>query len=696
MFIVVEFIYYDERRGRVTTVFRRTKFNFLLMCLACFCLVGCVCFSLPQVASANEVVVTKTSTMTITLQEDDVTPDDADEDDDTDDSNDETTDETGDETTSNTTTNSKTKVKKVSNSVSSSEKGGGLPVTGDALAMALAGIVLVAGAAAYCLLQSKKLAPVRGAHVRRTASSIRRRKEEMEAARKKVVCVTLAAALLAAVCLGGFASKSSVLAEDVGDLVNCSSTVKVDATGKVASTSVTVENKSAKAIEVRDCAAPSELDGWVGNFSEATAQPNSTIAGAWVSSSGELTLPADIVQKVTNGETVTLTFNVEVTYDDGFANVTVSFHEADDAETAVSGMTPVTVLAGEKIEKPAATPTKDGYNFIGWFTDKALTNEFTFGSDGKSTVAITANTKLFAKWEEIDESTFWLSSTNTSGTQRSDFVNDPNYRSERKILADMEILHDSTNDNYASTLANWQAYYANGVKLYATYSGGETETDSAGATSDLNKLVEFRILEVSGASGHLNVAGDDASGDGSVVTFMATHTLPTAYQMNSSWTSDAIWSSSVLRDKLQSGGEIFAKFPENLTRNIKAVSKMNNAGGGAGQTAAGTTTQDAFWIISYNELTGSSQEYTPTNEGTQYAWCAANVGSGPQNNDSLVFTTRSGEAAGSFSAGAEGQLWERSPNVSHTRYFMRITNAGSPSTFGYADDFVGVAPAFCF
>lgn len=680
-------------------MFRSAKFNSLLVCFVCACLVGCVCFALPRAASANEVVVTKASTMTISLQEDEVTPDDTGDDEDADDSDDETTDDTADDTTNDTTngkkTNSTSNVKKVSNSVTSSEKGGGLPVTGDALAMALAGVALIAGAAAFCLAQSKKLAPVRGAHVRRTASSIRRWNEEVEAAKKKVICVTLAAALLAAACFGGFASKAAVLAEDVKDLVNCVSVVKVDTSGKVVSAAVTVENRSAKAIEVKECDAPAELNGWVGNFAEATAQPNSTIAGAWSSASSELTLPADIVQKVTNGETVTLTFDVKVAYDDGITNVTVSFHEADDAETAVSGMSPITVLQGEKIDKPATTPAKDGYNFIGWFTDKALTNEFTFGADGKSTVAITADTKLFAKWEEIDESTFWLSSTNTTGTQRSDFQADANYRSERQILADIEILHDSTNANYASTLARWQTYYTNDVKLYAAYSGGDTEADNTGATSALNGLVEFRILEVSGAAGHLNVTGDNSSSDGSAVTFMATHVLPTAYQMNSNWTAAAVWNSSVLRGALQSGGEIFAKFPTNLTSKIKLVSKLNNAGGAAGQTAAGATTQDAFWILSFNELTGSSKPYTPSNEGTQYAWCVTNVVSGTENNASLVFTTRASGTPGSSASDYKGHVWERSPNVEGERYFIRISNAGSPSTYGYADDYLGVAPAFC-
>ena len=54
----------------------------------------------------------------------------------------------------------------------------------------------------------------------------------------------------------------------------------------------------------------------------------------------------------------------------------------------------VEVRDGEKVAKPE-DPEKDGYKFLGWFTDEELTTEFNFDTP------IEANTTLYAKWEEI-------------------------------------------------------------------------------------------------------------------------------------------------------------------------------------------------------------------------------------------------------------------------------------------------------
>ena len=52
-----------------------------------------------------------------------------------------------------------------------------------------------------------------------------------------------------------------------------------------------------------------------------------------------------------------------------------------------------TVDKGDKITKPAS-PTKEGYTFAGWYSDKELTQEYDFGKD------VTGNITLYAKWIE--------------------------------------------------------------------------------------------------------------------------------------------------------------------------------------------------------------------------------------------------------------------------------------------------------
>ena len=57
----------------------------------------------------------------------------------------------------------------------------------------------------------------------------------------------------------------------------------------------------------------------------------------------------------------------------------------------------VEVNEGEKVKEPAK-PTRDGYEFKGWYEDNEFTKAFDFGS------TIKADTTLYAKWNEIDQS----------------------------------------------------------------------------------------------------------------------------------------------------------------------------------------------------------------------------------------------------------------------------------------------------
>lgn len=56
------------------------------------------------------------------------------------------------------------------------------------------------------------------------------------------------------------------------------------------------------------------------------------------------------------------------------------------------------ICEGEKFYKPS-NPKKQGYKFVGWFTDEELTNEFDFKQDVNSSVT------LYAKWESTSSKT---------------------------------------------------------------------------------------------------------------------------------------------------------------------------------------------------------------------------------------------------------------------------------------------------
>lgn len=83
--------------------------------------------------------------------------------------------------------------------------------------------------------------------------------------------------------------------------------------------------------------------------------------------------------------------NEDITlYAKWLAKYTVSFDT--DGDSIVESQT---VVTGNKATKPTSTPTKKGYNFVGWYTDNTYTTEFDF----ENTI-ITDNTTIYAKFED--------------------------------------------------------------------------------------------------------------------------------------------------------------------------------------------------------------------------------------------------------------------------------------------------------
>jgi len=97
-----------------------------------------------------------------------------------------------------------------------------------------------------------------------------------------------------------------------------------------------------------------------------------------------------------------------------------------DGETTLST---ATVEEGEKITKPT-DPTKDGFEFVNWYTDSALTTEYDFTS------TITGNTTIYAKWQQN--------------------------------LAIGDTFNYSTTIN-GITLSDWKIFHIDGNKIYIIY-----------------------------------------------------------------------------------------------------------------------------------------------------------------------------------------------------------------------------------
>ena len=324
------------------------------------------------------------------------------------------------------------------------------------------------------------------------------------------------------------------------------------------------------------------------------------------------------------------------------------------------------------------TCSDSSYIFMGWAESKdASACDALKRTDlAAKNVTLSSDKKYYAVWLKSD---FWLSSVHADYTEQSQFTSDTYYRTSVDIISDIKILRaGSSNASYDDTLRRWNGYYTNDVRLYAAWSGAD-------ATKNLDKLVEFRILQVG-----------EHDGDGSVVTFMATHSLPTAKRMGTRWYNDGGWGSSSLRGEMTS--YVQAGLPSGLANAAKEVRKVATSGS-YGYWVEGSTTPSKFWLPSYSEIFGETSTWITSSgyynaEGTQYAWCKTNVTNATSSNTSLQndYKTRAGDAP----AGADGsRWWLRSPCVTSCEYFGDVDNDGYPN-HDYANKSRGVVPCFAF
>jgi hypothetical protein len=417
---------------------------------------------------------------------------------------------------------------------------------------------------------------------------------------------------------------------------------------------------------------------------------------------------------------VIVTFNASapaagytITMDDSSVGSIEKIFIYDDKEASE----PVyTYVAADLPKLKITSANADGYYFAGWATSPTGT----YGPTSLQMVdtTVSSDTQYYAVW--LTPKGYWLGSANatTEFVDEAYFAeNDINYHSAAEIESDMKALHDSSSSTYNAVKAKWDGYYDNAdststgkgywARLYATYKGGETEPSYDGVRSELNKYVEFRILEVSGAGGHA-FSGVGATGcDESAVTFMATHVLPTCYAMNETATNVGGWGACQLRKDLNNvdgvDGVIYSKFSSDFKNAVKSVTKEYNEGGDNNtQTDTPATIASKFWLLSYTEFVSPTasnySEFNPKYEGTQYAWCVSNVTNADGANPNLgsAIKTRDGRTP----AGGNNPYcwaWERSASVykdgdaftfiGFTGYLGSGLDAGKPES---------VLPAFAF
>ena len=181
---------------------------------------------------------------------------------------------------------------------------------------------------------------------------------------------------------------------------------------------------------------------------------------------------------------------------------------------------------------------------------------------------------------------------------------------------------------------------------------------------------------------------------------MATHVLPTAYQMNTTSTNVGGWGASQLRKDMNfvdgTAGAIYTKFSSDFVSQVKSVSKKYCTGNATTSTSSGNY---KFWILSNSELGGSG---APISEGSQYAWCSktGTTYSASSNTALANWKTRAGATPGS-AYNAYANWWTRSPFASYAYRFSYVCSDGYiGNNYDYiydsASKYWGIVPAFCF
>lgn len=134
-----------------------------------------------------------------------------------------------------------------------------------------------------------------------------------------------------------------------------------------------------------------------------------------------------------------------------------------------SSVTKQTVVSGDKAVKPA-DPTKDGYEFAGWYADSGLTKAYDFSSK------VTGSITLYAKWTEAEDD------QPVQKVTFSDVPSDAWYAEYVSYLAGKGIVNGKTENTFAPDAQITRAEF---VKIIAGVAGADISGSAASGFSDV-------------------------------------------------------------------------------------------------------------------------------------------------------------------------------------------------------------------
>ncbi len=345
----------------------------------------------------------------------------------------------------------------------------------------------------------------------------------------------------------------------------------------------------------------------------AVVKPGATATGKWSGTK----VSSDVLAKVKASGSARLNYRAMVYPDlqDLFSWVTFDANAPSGTTATIGGKKDVVVkrmsnngkLTSDIIPADSAVTCSDGdYVFMGWAqskTDDAFSGKK--NSDlAAANVTVWGTQTYYALWAKTGD--YWLNIADAANPK------DGMLKNQTLIDEDMQVLHGtktqtSSGKDKAAVTAEYTNYMngknASGtaeheVRLYSKWSGSDAGTGA-------NRWVEFRVIQVG-----------EHDGDGSAVTFIATHSLPSVKRMNNTNTSRGGWGASAMRN------DTFANYVSGGLEGLASAALTVK------KTALDGDTNDKLWLISSTEVFGSGDNnYVAHNfpwEGNQYTWFANN------------------------------------------------------------------------
>lgn len=171
----------------------------------------------------------------------------------------------------------------------------------------------------------------------------------------------------------------------------------------------------------------------------------------------------------------------------------------------------------------------------------------------------------------------------------------------------------------------------------------------------------------------------DGSGKAGV-TFGMKNLLAVTYPMNATGTNLGGWEQSAMRTETMH--DLFAQLPQEWKAVIKRVDKKTMVGGGMINTI---TTIDKLFLFSEVEIDGTTTSGY-AREGNRYEYWDSNFADGTIAADRIKYLSNG--------SGAAAVWWLRTPYISNSSSFRRISDSGS-IVRGLASYFYGVCFGFC-